>query len=223
VLEMHRRLASIGLAAAEGYGFVLAGGYAISAHGMGDRPSTDVDLFTNQAGPEGFDEAVDRVQAAFRAAGLRVEDKNRAPLFADMRVSDPVSGEASDVQLGMNYREFPPARIGLGPVLDPRDAVAGKMSALWSRGEARDFIDIDIVLGSGRFTRQDVLALADEQEATPMDRVMLADRFRSAGRHPATRYAAYGVDADSRSAIIERFAGWADQIDPPAGEDAAVG
>jgi hypothetical protein len=97
VLEMHRRLASIGLAAAQGYGFVLAGGYAISAHGMGDRPSTDVDLFTNQAGPEGFDEAVDRVQAAFHADGLRVEDKNRAPLFADMRVSDPVSGEASDV------------------------------------------------------------------------------------------------------------------------------
>jgi hypothetical protein len=60
------------------------------------------------------------------------------------------------------------------------------MSALWSRGEARDFIDIDIVLGSGRFTRQDVLALADEQEATPMDRVMLADRFRSAVRDHRT-------------------------------------
>jgi Nucleotidyl transferase AbiEii toxin, Type IV TA system len=219
VREMHQRLAAIGLGAAEQYGFVLAGGYAISAHGMGDRPSMDVDLFTNQAGPERFDEAVDRVQAAFRAAGLQVEDKNRAPLFADMCVSDPVTGEASDIQLGMNYREFPPATIELGPVLDPRDAVAGKMSALWSRGEARDYIDIDIVLGSGRFTREDVLALADEQEATPMDRPVLAGQFRGAGRWPAGEYARYEVDAGRRSVIIERFAAWAEEIDPAAGDE----
>jgi hypothetical protein len=45
VLPFHRRLAEIGLAAIAEFGFVLAGGYAISANGMGDRPSQDIDMF----------------------------------------------------------------------------------------------------------------------------------------------------------------------------------
>jgi hypothetical protein len=31
------------------YGLALAGGYAVAAHGMGNRPSDDVDLFTSDA------------------------------------------------------------------------------------------------------------------------------------------------------------------------------
>ncbi|GHH76144.1 nucleotidyl transferase AbiEii/AbiGii toxin family protein [Promicromonospora soli] len=58
----HDRLARIGLEAVEKYGFVLAGGYAISANGMGDRPSADVDLFTDRGDPEQFAEAVDELR-----------------------------------------------------------------------------------------------------------------------------------------------------------------
>jgi hypothetical protein len=46
-IPFHERLARIGLEALESHGFVLAGGYAISTNGIGDRPSADVDLFTN--------------------------------------------------------------------------------------------------------------------------------------------------------------------------------
>jgi len=62
VLPFHRRLAEIGLAAIPQFGFVLAGGYAISANGMGDRPSKDVDLFTNRADPDQFAAAVERLE-----------------------------------------------------------------------------------------------------------------------------------------------------------------
>lgn len=212
--EFHARLATIGLQAVEEYGFVLAGGYAISANGIGDRPSMDVDLFTNRFDPDRFADAVARVRDAFAAVGLVVEDKTIGPTFADFHVSDPSTGDHSDVQLGANYREYPPARINVGPVLDVRDAVAGKMSALWSRGYARDFIDIDTVVASGRFTRDDTLAIGDQQEALPMDREMLADRFRSAGRWDPQEYHAYGVDAARRDRIVAAFAQWADEIDP---------
>lgn len=37
MLAFHRRLAEIGLKAIAEFGFVLAGGYAVSANGMGDR------------------------------------------------------------------------------------------------------------------------------------------------------------------------------------------
>lgn len=54
MLPFHRRLAEIGLSAISDFGFVLAGGYAISANGMGNRPSEDVDLFTNRPDPNQF-------------------------------------------------------------------------------------------------------------------------------------------------------------------------
>ncbi|ASF06046.1 hypothetical protein NBRGN_030_00630 [Nocardia brasiliensis NBRC 14402] len=40
----HRKLAEIALSVAGDQGFALAGGYAIRVHGMGERPSGDVDL-----------------------------------------------------------------------------------------------------------------------------------------------------------------------------------
>jgi hypothetical protein len=43
---VHHRLAKIGLTAAQRYGFALAGGYAVQAHGILERPSEDIDLFT---------------------------------------------------------------------------------------------------------------------------------------------------------------------------------
>lgn len=42
----HQRLARVALDAAARYGFCLAGGYAVQAHGFVDRVSKDVDLFT---------------------------------------------------------------------------------------------------------------------------------------------------------------------------------
>jgi hypothetical protein len=42
----HEQIARIALAAGSRFGLALAGGYAVAAHGMGNRPSGDVDLFT---------------------------------------------------------------------------------------------------------------------------------------------------------------------------------
>jgi hypothetical protein len=41
----HAKIARIALDAAGSFGFALAGGYAISAHAMRNRPRADVDLF----------------------------------------------------------------------------------------------------------------------------------------------------------------------------------
>lgn len=210
MLAFHRRLAEIGLAAIAKFGFVLAGGYAISANGMGNRPSEDVDLFTNRADPDQFASAVDRLRDAYRAAALQVEDERIRPTFAEFHVTDPTTAEASSVQLGLDFRAFPPATLDVGPVLDPRDAVGSKMSALWSRG----YIDIDTVIQSGQFSRNDVLAIADHFEAAPLNRPTLAARFREAGRHDAHAFARYGVNAEERDELVANFTQWADEIDP---------
>ena len=214
MLRFHRRLAEIGLAATSDFGFVLAGGYAISANGMGDRPSEDVDLFTNRPDPDQFAAALDRLRQAYLSHGLQVEDERIRPTFADLHVTDPTTGETSNVQLGLDFRAFPPATLDIGPVLDPRDAVGGKMSALWSRGEARDYIDIATVLDSGRFSPEDVLAIADRLEATPLDRRMLAVRFRGVDQHDQRTFSRYGVNAHERDRIVAWFTAWAEHIDP---------
>ncbi|WP_036965156.1 nucleotidyl transferase AbiEii/AbiGii toxin family protein [Promicromonospora kroppenstedtii] len=214
MLPFHERLARIGLQALESHGFVLAGGYAISTNGIGNRPSADVDLFTNVYAPSLFEVAVAKLRAAFLGAGFSVHDNLIGQTFADFSVTDDATQETSSIQIGVNYREFAPARFEIGPVLDVRDAVAGKMSALWSRGETRDFIDIDAVVQSGRFSRDEVLAIGDRQVALPFDRAMLADRFRAAQGKEAAEFAAYEVGADWRAEIVARFLDWADEIDP---------
>lgn len=216
MLPFHERLARVGLAAIEPYGFVLAGGYAVSANGMGDRLSQDVDLFTNRTSTDEFARAVSALMQAYRDAGLELEVTLEGPTFLDVMVSEPRTGESSSIQLGLDYREHEPARLGVGLVLDAQDAVANKLTALYSRGEARDFIDIDVAVRSGRFTREQVLALGDTREVEPLDRAMLAARFRGAGRYDERQYVAYGVDAAQRAAIVARFADWADSIDPRA-------
>jgi hypothetical protein len=222
MLPFHERLARVGLRATERYGFVLAGGYAVAVNGMGDRLSQDVDLFTNRQDVGDFARAVDALQAAYRDEGLSLDVTHRAPTFFDVMVSDPRTGETSSVQLGLDYRAHEPARLAIGPVLDVQDAVANKVTALYSRGEARDFIDVDLVVQSGRFTRAQVLGLGDTREVEPLDRAMLAERFRSAARYDARQFARYGVDDAEREQVVLRFARWADELEHTSAGDDAV-
>lgn len=66
------KLAEIGLDVAGRYGFALAGGYAVQAHGILERPSEDVDLFTAWDRRADFASAVEAVVGAYRAAGYTV-------------------------------------------------------------------------------------------------------------------------------------------------------
>ena len=70
----HRRLAEIALrAAGDDYGLALAGGYAVRAHGMGDRPSGDVDLFTDWQRRADFPAVTDLVIQALTDNGFLVD------------------------------------------------------------------------------------------------------------------------------------------------------
>jgi predicted nucleotidyltransferase component of viral defense system len=42
--------------------------------------------------------------------------------------------------------------MDVGPVLHIDDVVAGKMSALFTRAEPRDFLDVDASVETGRYT-----------------------------------------------------------------------
>jgi hypothetical protein len=123
----HERLAQVGLSALAGYGFALAGGYAVQAHGLLERPSEDVDLFPTMAAEQAFPEAVRAAIAAYRTAGLDVEPVVENDSFARLMVHEPASGRSSKVELGIDWRQYPPTVLDIGPVLSRDDAVANKV------------------------------------------------------------------------------------------------
>ena len=205
---VHVRLAEIGLRVAGRYGFALAGGYAVQAHGILDRPSEDVDLFTAWERRGDFAVAVDAVVAAYRTDGYAVEVTQRFETFARLAVTDPATPERPyKVELAANWRARPPVTMDVGPVLHVDDVVAGKMSALFTRAEPRDFLDVDAALATGRYTREQLLELAEQADAG-FDRRLLADLFAMLQRYPDRRFAAYGADPAHISAMRERFAQW---------------
>lgn len=209
---LHRRLARLALSTAVDYGFCLAGGYAVQAHGFLERPSEDVDLFTTSAAEEQFTEAIATVIAAYKSDGLDVSTTAQSPGFARLQVTDPTSHATAKVELGIDWRAHPPVTLALGPVLHPDDAVANKVCALFSRAQARDYIDVDAVLQSGRYTSDELLTLAASHDPG-FDEAMFAIALRAIHRLPPAEFTPYGLTTGDVSALTARMTHWADTID----------
>ncbi|TWH65347.1 nucleotidyltransferase AbiEii toxin of type IV toxin-antitoxin system [Micromonospora olivasterospora] len=194
------------------YGFALAGGYAVQAHGILDRPSEDIDLFTAWERRGEFAAAVDAVVDGYRDGGYSVEVTQQFDTFARLAVTDPAQPEHPyKVELAANWRALPPVMMDVGPVLHADDVVAGKMSALYTRAEPRDFLDIDAALMTGRYTRTRLCELAEQSDAG-FDRRVLADLFGMLERYPDRRFAAYGAHPAHISEMRKRFAQWREEL-----------
>jgi len=205
----HERLARVALEAAGSYGFALAGGYAIQAHGFLSRMSADVDLFASSRAEIDFVQAVDAVIAAYRREGLDVTAEARTMTFARLGVDSGTS--AARVELGVDWRENEPVRLAIGPVLHADDAVANKVCALFGRAEVRDYIDVDAILASGRYTEDDLVSLAAGHDPG-FDRSWFADALSAIDRLPDSLFAAYGLTAPDMAGLRLRMTGWASRI-----------
>jgi hypothetical protein len=207
----HERLARVGLAAVSTYGFALAGGYAVQAHGLLVRPSDDIDLFTTADGEAEFPTAVAAAVEAYRQDGLDVTVLIDSPGFARLDVTDAVEKITAKVELGIDWRQHPPTALAIGPVLSPDDAVANKVTALYSRAQARDYIDVHAALTSGLYTGPDLLRLALEHDPG-FEATMFAIALRAIRRLPPTEFTAYGLTEPQVEALILRINSWADEI-----------
>ena len=82
ISELQREVATIALRAAARNGFALAGGNALIAHGIIDRPTDDVDLFSNEE--TGVAAAADAVESALVEAGFLAERRDRMAGLEDI-------------------------------------------------------------------------------------------------------------------------------------------
>lgn len=209
----HSEITRLALDVAAEYGFALAGGYAVSVHGMGHRLSGDVDLFTDWQSRGTFPVAVDAVIAAMEQNGYRVSTVIRTETFARLFLFDlgEADKEPEKLELSADWRANAPVRSVVGPVLHPDDAVANKMGALYGRAEARDFLDIDAAIASGRYTRERLIELAAASDAG-FDPNRFADALGVLNQITDAAFDLYGVSATELAALRTRFADWREAL-----------
>jgi hypothetical protein len=203
----HERIARIALAAGARYGLALAGGYAVSAHGMGNRPSGDVDLFTSWQHRGEFSELAAAVIAALEAAGYKVSVIMSAETFARLTLASPEGGAEEKVELAVDWRAHDPVQLAVGPVLHSDDAVANKVCALFGRALPRDFLDVDAALTSGRYSREELLGLAAEADHG-FDQMLFADALGALVQITDAAFAEYRTDPGTITDMRHRFAQW---------------
>lgn len=212
--EQQRLVARVALEAISDSGFALAGSGAIREHGVIDRPTQDVDLFTSRVDAESFDAAVQQVESAWREAGLDVVSRSKAPRHAQYLVSAG-DGSWTEVDLAVDWRAKEPARLEVGPVLDLEDAVANKVSALYGRGAARDFLDVQAIRRSGRYTDEQLLRLSEDRDPG-FDRDLFAQQLRSVRHVEPEEVAVYGVTASQWVTVQEGTLAWSAAIVNPS-------
>lgn len=209
--DLQHDVARVLLAAIGEAGFVLAGAGAIRAHGLTDRPTHDVDLFTEPLISEvDFRRACVDGRRALLLAGYEVKIHRQTGVFTRMSVHDD-RGRTMDVDLAMNWRADVPVQMRVGPVLSESDAVAGKISAVYSRGEVRDFLDLDAIRSSGRYTDSDLLALGRKHDAG-FEVDVFAAQLSRVMRFDALEADEYGVTPRQFDGVQQRIQTWAGSL-----------
>ncbi len=211
--ELQREVATVALRAAARHGFALAGGNALIAHGIVDRPTDDVDLFSNQEA--GVTAATEVVEAALRAAGFLAERhddvSDLAEVFygmgdgmAEWIVTAP-DGQQTMQQLAYFDPSHRPVTMDVGPVLALEDLAGSKVCALASRVEPRDYIDTAAAMR--RYPVDQLIGFAKRLDAGLEDRDF-ADAGSQLDRMPDGVFARYGLGPADVSQLRERFAAW---------------
>ena len=208
--ELQRIVTRIALDASGPSGFALAGSGAIREHGVIDRLTEDVDLFTSNTDERNFGGAVERVVHALSSNGYTVELLRRTEQFARMHVRT-ADGQQVDVDMGMDWREAEPVTLEVGPVLSIQDAIGNKISALYSRAEARDFFDVDAIRASGHYTDAQLISAATERDPG-FEVSMFATRLERVNLFAVEDLQEYGVDEAEMAAIKSRLSAWAAEL-----------
>jgi hypothetical protein len=168
-----------------GTSFVLAGSGAMREHGLVDRPTEDVDLFTSDVDLARFSSAVDAVVRGLREAGHDVAELRRLDQFARLEVTT-ADGHQVDIDMGVDWREAEPAVLAIGPVLS---------------------LEVDSIRASGKFTDAELIRSAIERDPG-FEVPMFITQLELVHRILPEQVSQYNVDADQLDGIKNRFDVW---------------
>jgi hypothetical protein len=213
VTKLHGKVASIALHVAGRHGFALGGGNALIAHGIINRTTQDVDVFSNE--PGGVEAAADAVEAALSAAGLSPVRRDKTAGLADIFpgmgeglaewIVTASDGERTMLQMAFFDRHRNPVIMDIGPVLDLEDVVGGKVCALASRAEPRDYVDTAAALA--HYSIEQVIGFARRLDPGLTDR-----DFAEAGKRLDEWgdgvFVPFGLSGEHVAEMRDRLAAW---------------
>ncbi|WP_086564372.1 hypothetical protein [Streptomyces africanus] len=206
--EPVRRLVGDLLAVGEAYGLVLAGGYAVLAHGLVRRGGRGVDVATEH--PAGMDGIADTVRTGLVARGWLVQTRESEPLSAQFLVTDAATGEAYEVGVRKEVLWRPPVPTGLGPALSLDDLVGTRVRDLADRGLARDLVDVHAA--SARWSHPELEELGRRHTPEPFDLTDLQARLTGTDWLDDSAFTAHGLDAEAVAGLRRWAQEWADDI-----------
>jgi Nucleotidyl transferase AbiEii toxin, Type IV TA system len=196
----HALLVEVALPVCARYRLGIAGGYAMKAHGLVDRPSEDIDFATSHPAP--VEEITEALAADYRQAGCQARVLNTGGRFGHLDVALP-SGAVCRVDILKEPLNYELAMMSFGPVLALADIVALKTGALHDRGVLRDVIDVHAA--SKLFSEADLVTMARSALDEEFRLESLRDQLDRAQMYPDEEFALYGIDA-AQSADIRAWA-----------------
>ncbi|MEU6069363.1 MULTISPECIES: hypothetical protein [Streptomyces] len=204
--EPHLRLLTDVLAVAAP--LALAGGYALQAHGLLERPHANVDFATESAEP--MERIVGALHDALVSRGREVTLQDLAPLSAHLSVTDPPTGSACLLALHKETFWSPPVLTPYGPTLSLEDAVGTKIRALYDRGLAVDLIDARAA--ADLFSLPGLEELARRHVRDEFDLPTLQTRLEGTDYYPDTAFTAYGLEDDEITGLRAWAQTWSTDI-----------
>lgn len=203
----HLRLIQDARPVCERFGLLLAGGYALKAHGFTNRPSSNLNFATT--GEKPLPELVAELAEEFHRRGLAVQMLDISARLGRLVVTDEIGGDACEVDLTLEALQNRPVFLDLCPVIGLDDAVGLKVRALHGRGLPRDFIDVASVSELYGFRRLEYLGALHDDEWRLED---LLQRLEAVDFLAEEAFAAYGLD-EEQIRRVRRFAyAWVEDI-----------
>lgn len=199
---LQQQVAEIALELARHGQLALAGGSAMIAHGLVDRMSEDIDLFTPDAAE--VSDLRDRLSDRLRDDGYEVEVVRDAPGFVQLIVG--AASASLRVEIAQDSRMWPPVRLDIGAVLAPEELAADKTLALFGRAYARDLVDVAAL--ADRLGFEKLLDLAADKDAG-FERHRFADALSVAAEEPEAEFRRLGLSGAETAALRERARRWA--------------
>ena len=169
-----------------------------------------MDVFSDEEGA--VEAAADAVEAALRDEGLGTERRDKTAGLSDIFygmgeglaewIITARSGEQMMLQMAYFDRTRSPIIMDVGPVLDLEDVIGGKVCALASRAEPRDYVDTAAALR--RCSIEEMIGFARRLDPGLTDQDF-ADAGNRLDQWGDGVFAPFGLSSPDITALRERF------------------
>lgn len=201
-----RRCARIALHLPSARGMALAGGGALVANGMVQRPTRDVDLFTPDPAevPRVSRDLAEELNARGYAVAVLLDRPEFVRLLATPPGWDP-DIDGVQVEIGRDPRMREAVVLDVGRVLHPEEAAANKALTVFDRGAARDLVDVHAVAVTAGYGQERVLELGEEKDPG-FDRAVFAQGLGVAAARPDSHFAGLVGLTEAQTAALRQWA-----------------